>query len=54
MCAWFSEGDFNEITFQNDMRGKGSRSWLQIQGFRDMLDKLGLVDLGFKGKNLLV
>lgn len=46
---WLCAGDFNEVLHANEhFRGQG-RSERQMQGFRDVVDDCGFVDLGFIG-----
>ena len=46
MCA----GDFNEILWSHEKCGLGPKSEAQMMAFRDVLDELGLKDLGFVGR----
>ena len=46
---WVCMGDFNEVLRHDEHVGIGNRSQAQIQGFRDVVDVCGLVDLGYKG-----
>ncbi|XP_023873052.1 uncharacterized protein LOC111985633 [Quercus suber] len=47
---WLCAGDFNEIMWSHEKCGMGPRRESQMKDFRDVLDELGLKDLGFVGK----
>ena len=47
---WVCTGDFNEILWSYEKCGLGPRSEPQMKAFCDVLDELGLKDLGFVGK----
>ena len=46
---WLCAGDFNEISRQDEKLKGAMRSHNQMQQFRDVIDKCGFIDLGFKG-----
>ena len=47
---WVVCGDFNEILHPNEKLGWRERDANQIRSFRDVLNRCGLVDLGFVGQ----
>ncbi|XP_073357721.1 uncharacterized protein [Aegilops tauschii subsp. strangulata] len=47
---WLCLGDFNEVLSLEEYDGIGKGSQSQIQGFRDVVDIFGMVDLGFQGQ----
>ncbi|KAL5567823.1 hypothetical protein UlMin_024398 [Ulmus minor] len=46
---WLCGGDLNEILFDYEKSGGGSRSPSLMQNFRECLDHCGLADLGYRG-----
>ena len=48
-APWLCAGDFNEVTKQLEKIGGRARPHGQMQGFRDVLDECGFMDLGFVG-----
>ncbi|KAK9999213.1 hypothetical protein SO802_018816 [Lithocarpus litseifolius] len=48
-APWLCAGDINEITKQSEKSGGRARPHGQMQGFRDVLDECGFMDLGFVG-----
>ena len=44
---WLCFGDFNEITKQDEKLGGATRSRLQMQLFREVIDECGFMDLGY-------
>lgn len=46
---WLCVGDFNEILSMEEKEGGPLRNDRQMQGFRNIVDKLGFRDLGFNG-----
>lgn len=46
---WLLVGDFNEILWGNEKLGGPMRCQRQMDGFRSVVDDLGLSDLGFVG-----
>ncbi|XP_023881745.1 uncharacterized protein LOC111994119 [Quercus suber] len=47
---WVCAGDFNEILRSHEKCGLSPRSETPMKAFREVLDELGLKDLGFVGK----
>lgn len=47
MCC----GDFNEIIRQDEKLGGATRSYTQMQLFRDVIDEYCFMDLDFEGQN---
>lgn len=50
MLSWLCAGDFNEILWSHEKCGLGPRSEAPMKAFRDVLDELGLKDLGYVGR----
>ena len=48
-APWLCAGDFNEVTKQSEKIGGRARLHGQMQGFRDVLDECGFMELGFVG-----
>lgn len=46
---WLCRGDFNEILKSHEKVGGRPRPLSQIQGFSDVLDECGFMDMGFVG-----
>ena len=46
---WLVCGDFNEIVHLDQKMGWKDRDAAQIDAFREVLSKCGLIDLGFVG-----
>ena len=46
---WCCCGDFNEIVRSSEKSGRRDQSERQMQGFRDVNDECGFLDLGFRG-----
>jgi hypothetical protein len=46
---WCCTGDFNEIVRSSEKSGFRGRSESQMQGFRDVIDECGFIELGFRG-----
>lgn len=44
---WVIGGDFNEILFNEEKEGGGSRESKQVEDFCDTIEKCNLIDLGF-------
>ena len=47
---WVCAGDFNEILRGHEKLGGSARREVEMEAFRDVVDELGFVDLGFTGK----
>ncbi|XP_075636519.1 uncharacterized protein LOC142608713 [Castanea sativa] len=46
---WLCCGDFNEIILQDEKLGGATRPHVQMQTFREVIDKCGFMDLGYEG-----
>ena len=46
---WSVMGNFNEITSLDEQWGRGDRSLVQMEGFREVLSEVSLLDLGYFG-----
>jgi hypothetical protein len=46
---WLCIGDFNDILPREEHMGVNDRSTSQIQAFRDTVDILGFMDIGYEG-----
>lgn len=46
---WMVFGDFNELMRQCEKKGDGWRPKRQIRAFREVLEEVELMDLGFSG-----
>ena len=47
---WVCTGDFNEILRGHDKLGGLLRREVELEAFRDVVDELGFVDLGYLGR----
>uniref|UniRef100_A0A2N9HAJ1 Reverse transcriptase domain-containing protein n=1 Tax=Fagus sylvatica TaxID=28930 RepID=A0A2N9HAJ1_FAGSY len=47
--SWLCFGDFNEIVRRAELRGHRTRNENQMQGFRDVINDCGFIDLGHRG-----
>lgn len=46
---WVVAGNFNEVLFQNEVKGRNMRRKVQMAGFREALQLNGLMDFGSVG-----
>lgn len=47
---WLVFGDFNEIMFSEEMKGRRTRGKAQMRAFREALSECELADLGWRGR----
>ena len=50
LLPWLCTGDFNEILWSHEKCGLGPRGESPMIAFREVLDEVGLKDLGYVGK----
>ncbi|CAM8929085.1 unnamed protein product [Rhodiola kirilowii] len=48
---WLVFGDFNEVLFGWEVKGRCVRGEWQMKSFRSVIQECGLIDLGFRGSN---
>ena len=46
---WLCLGDFNEILSREEKQGGAQRSWQQMAGFKNVIDRCEFRDLGYRG-----